>query len=462
MNTEPNISNEDSPSKVESKGLRIVFVVYMLLCAIGIISSWHLVEVFRQTHIAPEEHDSFCNISEGMNCDKVAMHDEFSIFLETPVAIWAISGYLFVALLAAIAVFRTREKFGHGFLFIFGVLFVFISLWLIYAMHFEIGSWCIVCLAIDVINCSLFGLSVAAIRISKIGFIGAIRRDVVNLFKTPIITLGLAIAGTGLLAMAWFWGQYLQQNIHAAQADRKDIAEKQENAQSHKMLYMSQTDENLEEKKWSNKTDDTPQGKACDDKKNHIESDVPTVQVGVSKDGRYWKGAAIPKLEIQEFTDFQCPYCRNAHMLVNRLVSKYAGQLRVYHRHLPLDHHCNSQIGRPFHPRACELSRIAVCAGRQNRFFEMTDYLFHNANEIKSQNLSPEDIAKALALDLGKFDCCMDSPESMIPIEADLKAAAKHNLRGTPAFVVGDQVYYGKIPEDALKNLDSGNTENRE
>ena len=459
MKIEPSLSSEVTSSKVESRALKVVFIVYVLLCAIGIISSWHLVEVFRQTHIAPEEHESFCNISEGMNCDKVAMHDEFSVFLETPVAIWAVSGYLFVALLAAIAVFRTREKFGHGFLFLFGVLFVIVSLWLIYVMHFEIGSWCIVCLAIDVINCSLFGLSVAAIRISKTGFIESIRWDFTNIFQTPLLTVGLAIAGAGLLTVAWFSGQHLQQNIRAALAERNDAAEKEDQSQPHKMLYMSQTDENLEEKRWSNKTNDTPEGQACDGKKNHIESAVPTVRVGVSKDGRHWKGAANPRLEIQEFTDFQCPYCRNAHMLVNRLVSKYAGQLRVYHRHLALDHHCNKHIKRPFHPRACELSRIAVCAGQQNRFFEMTDYLFHNASEIQSKSLSAEEIAKALALDLGEFDCCMADPESMVPVETDLKAGAKLNLRGTPAFVVGDQVYYGKIPEDALKRLNEADTD---
>ncbi|MBN2716056.1 MAG: thioredoxin domain-containing protein [Deltaproteobacteria bacterium] len=462
MKIESNLSNEVTSSKVESRALKIVFVVYVLLCAIGIISSWHLVEVFRQTHIAPEEHESFCNISEGMNCDKVAMNDEFSVFLGTPVAIWAISGYLFVALLAAIAVFRTREKFGHGILFLFGVLFVIISLWLIYVMHFEIGSWCIVCLSIDVINCSLFGLGVAAIRISKRGVIESIRSDLTNVFRAPLPAVGLAIAGAGLLAVAWFSGQHLQQHIQAALAQRNDAVDKQDQPQPHKMLYVSQTDEHLEEKRWSNKTDDTPQGNACDDKKSHIESEVPTVRVGVSKEGRHWKGADTPQLEIQEFTDFQCPYCRNAHMLINKLVSKYAGQLRVYHRHLPLDHHCNSQIGRPFHPRACELSRIAVCAGRQNRFFEMTDYLFHNAKEIQSQNLSAQDIAKALALDLGKFDCCMDDPESMIPIETDLTEAAKRNLRGTPAFIVGDQIYYGKIPEDALESLNGGKAENHE
>ena len=127
--------------------------------------------------------------------------------------------------------------------------------------------------------------------------------------------------------------------------------------------------------------------------------------------------------------------------------------MRGYHRHLPLDHNCIPSVTRPFHPRACELSRVAVCAGRQGRFFEMADYLFHNAQQIRTEKMSASDIAHNLALDLGKFECCMNETDAMDTIKADMQEASRRNLRGTPAFVVGDQVYYGKIPEEALKGL---------
>ncbi len=439
-----------------SKGLKVVFVTYALLCIVGIISAWHLVEVFRQTHTAPEAHESFCNISEGMNCDKVALHDEFSVFLGTPVAVWAVAGYLFVALLALTALFRARSGFAQGFLFLLGILFVVVSLWLIYAMHFEIGSWCIVCLSIDVINLSLFGLSIAALRISKQRINASIFSDFRSLIEKPLQTVVLAVVGIGLLFCAWRYGENLQAQIEKERAalGPKDTAT--EETQSPRMLYASRKDERLEEKSWSKKTADTPSDKACLVKKEGKESTASgVVQVGIDKAGHNWKGAENPKLEIFEFTDFECPYCRNAHMMVNKLLARYAGQLRVVHRHLPLDNACNGSVQRPFHQRACELSRIAVCAGKQGRFFEMTDYLFHNAKTIRAENLSAEAIAKALELDLGKFNCCMEDPESMAPIASDLKEAASLNLRGTPAFVINGQVYYGKIPDEALKPLET-------
>lgn len=452
------MSRPDTSTEAVPKGLKVTLVTFLLLCVIGIISAWDLVEVFRQTHVAPEEHESFCNISESMNCDEVALHDEFSVVLGTPVAVWAIAGYLFVALLCVLALVRARSRFGLGFLFLFGVFFVAVSLWLVYVMHFEIGSWCIVCLAIDVINFSLFGLSIAAIRISGSSTTEAIRSDFKSLLTRPLQTAGLAVLGTGLLAAAWFSGQELQDWIAQARAARRGAVEASGDSQSSQVLYVSQKNERLEEHAWSEKTKDTPQKQACLEKE--AEAGAPralSIQVGTSEEGYHWKGAENPTIEIHEFTDFQCPFCRNAHMLLNKLISRYPNKLRVYHRHLPLDHHCNSKLDRPFHPRACELSRISVCAGRQGRFNEMVDYLFHNSQTIQSQNLTAQDIAKALELDLGKFDCCMDDPQSMGPIQTDLLAAGELNLRGTPAYLINGQIYYGKIPDEALKILDTSN-----
>jgi len=446
----------ESSMEPAPKGLRVVLVTIVLLCVIGIISSWHLVEVFRLTHLAPEEHESFCNISESMNCDKVALQDEFSVVLGTPVAVWAIAGYALVALLSLLAMLRSRARFGQGFLFLSGVLFVAVSLWLVYVMHFEIGSWCIVCLAIDAINLFLFGLSIAAIRISQRTLAEAVIADFKSLLTSPLQAAGLAVVGAGLLAAAWSGGQYLQAWIAEARAARQAPKQAGADSESPQVLYVSRRDERLGQDNWSKKTRDTPRDQACLEKESAAAArPKPSVQAGTSEEGYHWKGAEHPTLEIHEFTDFECPHCRNAHMMVSQLVSRYPGRLRVYHRHLPLDHHCNAKLDRPFHPRACELSRIAVCAGQQGRFWEMGDYLFHNAQTIRAQRLSATDIASTLALDLGRFQCCMDDPQSMRPIEADLQAAAALNLRGTPAFVIDGQIYYGKISDEALKALDT-------
>jgi uncharacterized membrane protein len=440
-----------------TRSFKVILVSFILFSIIGIICAWHLVDVFRLAHIFPETHQSFCNINETMNCDEVALHDEFSVVLGTPVAVWGLAGFSFVALLALASLLGKRERFGSGILFLFGCLFLIVSLWLVYVMHFEIGSWCIVCIAIDAVNLILLGFSIAAVLVSGKGIRQAVFDDVRQLLRTPLLLAGFAVAGVGVLAGAWLYGQGLQESIIAARKANKVAAGNLEANGGSKVLYLSRKDEQLETKNWSRKTGDTPQEKACADETGSRggTTDAAVVRVGVSPEGHHWKGAREPILEIQEFTDFQCPHCRRAHMMVSKLVARYADRVRVYHRHLPLDEHCNPMVKRPFHPRACELSRIAVCAGQQGRFWEMDDYLFHNSPEIGKQNIPAVEIAKALELDMGRFECCMDSDQSMAPIDADIKAALALKLRGTPAFVIEGKVYYGKIPDMALKRLNS-------
>ncbi len=432
------------------RSFRIILVSYILFSLFGAICAWHLVDVFRLTHIFPETHRSFCNINETMNCDQVALHDEFSVVLGTPVAVWGLAGFAFVTLLALAILLRARARLGPGLLFLFSCLFVLVSLWLVYVMHFEIGAWCIVCLAIDAVNLSLLGFSIGAVRVSGKRIKPAVLDDLRFLLRRPAVLAGFAAAGAGVLGGAWLYGQHLQESIAAARkAEKKD----EQGANGSQVLYLSRKNEQLESEAWSQKTGDTPQEKACAEKEERSDGEGAVVQVGVSPEGFNWKGATDPVLEIQEFTDFQCPHCRRAHLMVSKLVARFPDRIRVYHRHLPLDQHCNPMLDRPFHQRACELSRIAVCAGQQGRFWEMADYLFHNSKEIAQANTPAEAIAKDLELDMGRFDCCMGSAETMAPIEADVKAALALKLRGTPAFVIDGKVYYGKIPDEALKQL---------
>jgi protein-disulfide isomerase len=172
--------------------------------------------------------------------------------------------------------------------------------------------------------------------------------------------------------------------------------------------------------------------------------------MGASPDGHPWIGAANPILEVQEFTDYQCPHCRRAHMMVRRLLSTAGDKVRVYHRHLPLDQACNPAIAQPFHNRACELSRVALCAQRQGRFWEMNDFLFQQADEIREKDLSPRDIAGRLELDLDAFACCLDEASTKEALAKDVAEGNDLGIKGTPAFVIGGQVNYGRIPAEAL------------
>ncbi|RLB58753.1 MAG: hypothetical protein DRI90_16335 [Deltaproteobacteria bacterium] len=179
----------------------------------------------------------------------------------------------------------------------------------------------------------------------------------------------------------------------------------------------------------------------------------PTIQMGRDEQGHQWVGAAEPKKVVHEFTDYECPFCRKAHMRMRALVSRNPTSLRVVHRNFPLDQACNSSITRPFHQRACVLAKVAYCAGQQGRFWEMNDYLFQHASSIRKREPSGRQLAERLELDLDKFDCCLTSSEAAEHLKRDIEAGLKLNIRGTPTFVVDGQVSAGGLPEAVVAEL---------
>ncbi len=459
-----------------NRGPAVALVTFLILCVIGVISAYHLTGVFVGTHMAPDEYESFCNLSERMNCERVSASDEYSIVANVPVSVWATAGYLFVAFLAFAGLMRLRERFAQGFLFIFGVLFLGVSVWLVIVMHFFIQSWCIVCLAIDAINIALFGISIALIRMSRQGIAEAIKRDFAVTFGNVKVLALLAVVGLGAMGGAYAYGSGLLVDIknHNEKLAAKKAEEERkahsiwsdvvESGGSSEMVYIPGDEErgpkekSSTEEKWSRKVNDTPMEQSCEDKKDEEKigkEPRKVVNMGVSKEGYPWIGASEPILEISEFTDFQCPYCQRAHMIVRKLVNKYPGKLRVYHRQFPLDSHCNPMINGDFHLRACELARISECAGEQGRFWEMNDFLFHHQDELKDSGITAEQVAERLALDMGKFECCMTADSSMKPIKAGIAEAIEKGLKGTPAYVIDGAVYYGKIPDEALQKLEN-------
>ena len=66
-------------------------------------------------------------------------------------------------------------------------------------------------------------------------------------------------------------------------------------------------------------------------------SDLPTLASGNDERGHHWIGAADPRLTIVEFSDYECPHCRAAHKAIRVLAARHPEQIRLVHRHLPLD-----------------------------------------------------------------------------------------------------------------------------
>jgi protein-disulfide isomerase len=144
------------------------------------------------------------------------------------------------------------------------------------------------------------------------------------------------------------------------------------------------------------------------------------------------RGAAKPIVTIVEFSDFECPFCKQVQSALKQVVETYGRDVRLVFKHLPLEGHRNS----------LPAARAVYCAAEQERFWQFHDALF------TAGNLSPpvfEQIASDLGLGLPKFQECVASERSRAAVVKDLEAARRLHIDSTPSFVVNGKVINGAL-----------------
>lgn len=88
-------------------------------------------------------------------------------------------------------------------------------------------------------------------------------------------------------------------------------------------------------------------------------------QLNVS--GGQTTGPKEAKIQIVEFSDFECPFCIRAFPTVKQILKEYKGQVSVNYMQFPL-----TQI----HPHAQKAAEASLCAADQGKFWEYHDKLF--------------------------------------------------------------------------------------
>jgi predicted DsbA family dithiol-disulfide isomerase len=144
------------------------------------------------------------------------------------------------------------------------------------------------------------------------------------------------------------------------------------------------------------------------------------------------RGAPNPIVTIVEFSDFECPFCKQVQSALKQVVETYGREVRLVFKHLPLEGHRSS----------LPAARAAYCAAEQDRFWQFHDALF------AAGNLSPpglEQIASDLGLGLPKFQECVASERSRAAVVKDIEAAGLLRLDSTPSFVVNGKVIKGAL-----------------
>ena len=153
---------------------------------------------------------------------------------------------------------------------------------------------------------------------------------------------------------------------------------------------------------------------------------APDAKASLKLDGMEILGSKDAPVTMVEFTDYQCPFCRQFHTTTfEQIRKKYidSGQVRFVTLDFPLDFHANAE----------KAAEAAHCASDQGQFWRMRDILSQNADKLDPTNLLA--LARSLYLDGTAFKACMDSGKFTQLVSDNQKKGAAMGVTGTPSFL---------------------------
>lgn len=148
-------------------------------------------------------------------------------------------------------------------------------------------------------------------------------------------------------------------------------------------------------------------------------------------------GSKDAKVRLVVFSDFLCPYCKQAHTVIGDVLAKNP-DVSMQYRNLIV--HADSRI----------LAQAVEAANIQGKFKEMNDALF--SKTVETNEASVIALAKELGLDTAKFSSDLRSDAVKSRIDQDEKDAVSLKLQGTPSVFLNSQAIDNFNQLDTLVN----------
>lgn len=188
----------------------------------------------------------------------------------------------------------------------------------------------------------------------------------------------------------------------------------------------------------------------------------------ISSDDHVLGNPAAP-IVIVGYSDTECPYCKQYHSTLHRIIETYGptGQVSWVYRHFPI-----AQL----HPRAVKEAEALECATAQGgtaTFWKYADAVYEAATSNNTLDIGAYNdptkpptsahagalstIAKGLGLDVSVFEKCLSSGTYTARISRDVAEATAVGGTGTPMSIIlvgGEQIPVpGAQTYDTLKGL---------
>ena len=150
-------------------------------------------------------------------------------------------------------------------------------------------------------------------------------------------------------------------------------------------------------------------------------------------------------ISIVEYSDLQCPFCKEAHPTLKTLSSDYGNVVSITFRHFPIT---------TAHPMAFKSAEAAECANDQGKFWQFVDLAFERQKDLSITTL--KQIALDLQLDTRSFNACLDSGAKALVVDMEQKKGQGEGVSGTPTFFLnGEKIENWRDYDSLAKKIDS-------
>jgi len=153
-----------------------------------------------------------------------------------------------------------------------------------------------------------------------------------------------------------------------------------------------------------------------------------TNQSAITRLGAPTKGAIKAKVTIVEFFDPACETCAQFYPVINGLIKKYPGKIKVEMRYTP------------FHQGSDQVVKILEAAHSQNKCWPALEILFANQQGWTRHHVAQPNKAlmllAPLGLNLQQLNIDIASEQIDKIVKQDIDDAKRLNVRATPEFYV--------------------------
>jgi protein-disulfide isomerase len=169
------------------------------------------------------------------------------------------------------------------------------------------------------------------------------------------------------------------------------------------------------------------------------ESESPALSPPVSDERDHIHGPHSAPVTLVEYGDYECPYCGEAHLILQKLVAHFGEKMRFVFRNFPLTQ---------MHPHALGAAEAAEAASVQGRFWEMHDVLYERQDGLEENDLVS--YAAELQLDVARFQNDLSQGVYRDRIQEDFMSGVRSGVNGTPTLFINGRRYEGPVELHSL------------